>query len=340
MGKAFAILFAAFCVTATGAVAQDAALFKQKRLSGKDVASANYSGITRLDGNRYAVVSDKEEKSGFRIFTIDIDTLTGRVLSVTADTLRGFRPAAPRDEEGICYFPESGTLFISGEEDQQILEYDTLGLPTGRKLDVPAMFGRSYIQPNRGFEALTYSQAKKLFYAMTESALIRDGGSGSLSLRLVSFDEGLRYAGQYAYRMESPTMKQGGRLHLHGVSEVTALADGRLVVLEREVRIPKGYIGAKARCRLFIVNPGPENAVDEGTDMNSLHESTYMEKTEIADFTTRLNLLRMNFANYEGMCPGPRLADGRQTLLLIDDTQAGAGNSLFRLSEHLKVIVF
>ena len=141
-------------------------------------------------------------------------------------------------------------------------------------------------------------------------------------------------------RMESPTMKQGGRLHLHGVSEVTALADGRLVVLEREVRIPKGYIGAKARCRLFIVNPGPENAVDEGTDMNSLPESTYMEKTEIADFTTRLNLLRMNFANYEGMCPGPRLADGRQTLLLIDDTQAGAGNSLFRLSEHLKVIVF
>ena len=106
-----------------------------------------------------------------------------------------------------------------------------------------------------------------------------------------------------------------------------------------EVRIPRG-IGAKARCRLFIVNPGPENAVDEGTDMNSLPEGTYMEKTEIADFTTRLNLLRMNFANYEGMCPGPRLADGRQTLLLIDDTQAGAGNSLFRLSEHLKVIVF
>ena len=85
------------------------------------------------------------------------------MLSVTADTLRGFRPAAPRDEEGICYFPESSTLFISGEEDQQILEYDTLGQPTGRKLDVPAMFGRSYIQPNRGFEALTYSQAKKLF---------------------------------------------------------------------------------------------------------------------------------------------------------------------------------
>lgn len=333
-------MFAAFCVTATGAVAQDAALFKQKRLSGKDVASANYSGITRLDGNRYAVVSDKEEKSGFRIFTIDIDTLTGRVLSVTADTLRGFRPAAPRDEEGICYFPESGTLFISGEEDQQILEYDTLGQPTGRRLDVPAMFGRKHIQSNRGFEALTYSPSEKRFYAMTESALLRDGGEKSLFLRLIAFDNGLRYAGQYAYRMESPAMKQGGRLHLHGVSEVTALPDGRIVVLEREVRIPKGYIGAKARCRLFVVTPEAQNAIDMDTDMGSLPESTYMEKTEIADFTTRLNLLRMNFANYEGMCPGPRLADGRQTLLLIDDTQAGAGNSLFRLSEHLKVIVF
>ena len=89
---------------------------------------------------------------------------------------------------------------------------------------------------------------------MTESALIRDGGSGSLSLRLVSFDEGLRYAGQYAYRMESPTMKQGGRLHLHGVSEVTALADGRLVVLEREVRIPKGVHRCKGALPSFSLS--------------------------------------------------------------------------------------
>ena len=49
-------------MTATGAVAQDAALLSKRGFSGKDVASANYSGITRLDGNRYAVVSDKEER--------------------------------------------------------------------------------------------------------------------------------------------------------------------------------------------------------------------------------------------------------------------------------------
>ncbi len=338
MRKALAV-FLAF-LFAAAADAQDAAVFRQKRLSRKDVARANYSGIAPLGGNRYAVVSDKEERSGFRIFTIIIDTLTGRIVSAKADTLRGTRTAAPRDEEGICFSGITGTLFISGESDQQILEYDTLGRLTGRRLAVPSMFGKGCILPNRGFEALTYHAPAKRFYAMTESPLRRDGGSGSLSLRLLSFNEKLQCVAQYAYRMEKPTMKDKGRAHLHGVSEITALPDGRIAVLEREMYVPRNYIGAKTRCRIFAVTPGAGNAIGEGSEMKTLPDGAYMEKAEIAGFTTRLNLRRMNFANYEGMCPGPRLADGRQTLLLIDDTQAGAGNSLFRLSEHLKIIAF
>ena len=48
---------------------------------------------------------------------------------------------------------------------------------------------------------------------------------------------------------------------------------------------------------------------------------------------------RKNFANYERMCLGPKLADGGQTVLLVSDSQGRAGNSLFRLKDYIKVLV-
>lgn len=329
----------AACLVCATATAQTATLLKQHRV-GAGVPAANYSGITHLYGNKYAVVSDKEAKSGFRIFTIDIDTLSGRVRSVVADTLRGVSLAAPRDDEGICFCPDTGTLFISGEEDQQILEYDTLGRLTGRKLAVPDMFGRKYIQNNFGFESLAYQSAEKRFYTVTEGALLRDGDSDSRALRLLAFDANLQCVAQYAYRMEKLEMRASNHIHLHGVAELAALSDGRIVVLEREVRIPKRAFGSKVRCRLFLINPSEAKPITPDTDLQTLPAEIFLQKTELAAFSTRFNGIRLNYANYEGMCTGPRLADGRQTLLLIDDTQAGAGNRLFRLREHIKVIVF
>ena len=37
---------------------------------------------------------------------------------------------------------------------------------------------------------------------------------------------------------------------------------------------------------------------------------------------TRLNLLARSLANYEGMCLGPRLADGRRVVVMIADSQS------------------
>ena len=41
----------------------------------------------------------------------------------------------------------------------------------------------------------------------------------------------------------------------------------------------------------------------------------------MTEFSTRMNLTRRNFANYEGICVGPQLVDGRQVLLLVADSQ-------------------
>ena len=39
------------------------------------------------------------------------------------------------------------------------------------------------------------------------------------------------------------------------------------------------------------------------------------------------------------MCLGPRLEDGRQTVLLVSDSQNRAGNPLFHLKDYIRVIV-
>ena len=50
-------------------------------------------------------------------------------------------------------------------------------------------------------------------------------------------------------------------------------------------------------------------------------------KQLLCDFETRLVMtaagIDVALANYEGMCLGPRLPDGRRCLILIADSQAG-----------------
>ena len=131
-------------------IAQEVTLLKQKAFP-KTVSAGNYSGITWLGASRYAIANDKSPTAGFYLMTIETDSITGELLTVREDTF--LTSGLPnRDEEGICYMPESQTVFVSGEADQEIIEYNLQGQLTGRKLNIPEVFKTSY--KNGGFEAL------------------------------------------------------------------------------------------------------------------------------------------------------------------------------------------
>ncbi|MBP5629157.1 MAG: esterase-like activity of phytase family protein, partial [Bacteroidaceae bacterium] len=72
----FAIL--ALAVAALPATAK-VKVRKQQNLSRWHIAPANYSGLTPLGNDRYAVVDDKSATSGFHIFTIRLNPRTGKV---------------------------------------------------------------------------------------------------------------------------------------------------------------------------------------------------------------------------------------------------------------------
>lgn len=284
---------------------------RQHHFSGS-VPAGNYSGITYLGDNRYAVVSDKSAADGFIIFRIEVDSLSGDILSVTDE---GFVSAGTpgRDLEGIAYFPSAGTLFLCGEADGRILECSMDAVFTGRRIDVPECFGT--VAKGYGLESLTYNAVTRRFWTTSESTLPADGRNAAVGdtvrnrLRLQSFGDDLGPAEWYWYEMDAPTAASPAEHYAIGVSELCALDDGRLIVLEREFYVPRRKLGAYVSVNLYL------------TDPREVSLGSRLEKALLYSFRTNLTLFGRSLANYEGMCLGPTLNNGNQILILLSDSQ-------------------
>ena len=289
---------------------------------GKSVPAGNYSGITYLHGNEYAVVSDKSSNDGFFVFEIEVDTVSGGIIDVKN---KGFRGDSLRcgDCEGIAFRPSSGTLFISREADSEIVEYSTEGKLTGGRLELPGVYKK--VMGNYGFEALAYDESEHTFWTMNESTLEGDGERATSQnnvrnvLRLQSFGDDMLPLRQYAYIMDAPVAHSKSAEYAMGVSEIAALGDGRLLVLEREFFIPKLKIGAFVQCKLYEIKPDKELALLK--DEILAGTTKFLPKRLVYSFKTQLGLFNRSIANYEGMCLGPTLADGDRVLILVSDSQ-------------------
>ena len=283
------------------------------------IPAGGYSGITWLGDDRYAVVSDNG-KDGFFLFRISIDSV-GAVRSAACTGFVG-STMPNHDNEDIAWFAPDSTLFISSERDTQIREFSLQGVPTGRLLPLPDVFRGT--SPAYSLEALTYNAATHRFWTTSESTLEGDGlradpDNGARNrLRIQSFDDSLRAGAQYLYEMDEPMAQVMPERFAMGVSALAAPDDGSLLVLEREFAVPESKIGAFVSCRLYQVWPDQEKSF---LPTDSIAGQTPMKKTLLTEWMTAIGLLEVSLANYEGMCLGPKLPDGRQVLVLISDSQ-------------------
>ena len=115
-------------------------------------------------------------------------------------------------------------------------------------------------------------------------------------------------AQRYLYQMDAPQYSsEGATQYVHGIPAMTALDDGRLVVLEREVYTNTSTYTAHGIAKLYVVDP--------------VHDTAgILRKSLLTTITTGL----LDLANYEGMCLGPTLSDGSRCLVLIGDSQGTA----------------
>ena len=149
----------------------------------------------------------------------------------------------------------------------------------------------------------------------------------------MAFGDNLMPEGTWCYEMDAPEVEFAPQRYAIGVSALTALDDGRLLVLEREFAVPESKIGATVVCKIFLVSPEPQYALAQSA---SIKEVKPLEKKLLAEWTTGIGLLDFSIANYEGMCLGPTLDDGGQVVVLIADSQRQYAGIL---ADWLKTIV-
>ena len=348
----FALCTLAVVLFTLSSFAQQVKICGQTKLNKWGIAPGNYSGISHVRDNLYAIVDDKDPVDGFKFLTLDIDRENGKVLNASLSEPEGMKERrakgenTKRDCEGVAYFPDKNTVFVSGEEEQRILEYTIEGRLTGRELAIPSIMQRNKIVSNLGFEALTYNDEQKRFWTTTESTLPADGKQSSPHnplihnrLRFVSFDNTLKPVESFVYQMDLLKATNKSATSLYGVPSLLALDDGRIIVMEREGCFPKQQYGSWVRIKLYVVNPKLSKPISLDTPMARVEDDSVMSKELICEFVTRLRLGSMNLSNYEGMCLGPNLNDGRQTLILIADSQNGMGNWMYHIKDHIRIVI-
>ena len=199
--------------------------------------------------------------------------------------------------------------------------------------------------PNYNFESLAFDPVHQYLWTISESTLRKDGQPATpqngLANRLrlmrlnwgkmkedsnkeeyseqVSSKKDSRYMMTYAYQMDQPSTHKKADIYVMGVSELCALPDGQLLVLEREAFIPKIKIGAFCKCKLYQINP--LNSEEFALKEKFSSDTPFLKKRLLTEWKTGLSLSKRSFANYEGMCLGPMLEDGSQVVILLSDSQ-------------------
>lgn len=254
------------------------------------------------------------------------------------------------DHEAIVKASDS-TLVITSEGYCRLKEYPVLPISANapkisyqQNLWESRWLSSDFYQ-NYNFESLAFDSVRQYLWTIPESTLRKDGQPATpqngLANRLrlmrlnwgkikenrnkeeyseqVSSKKASRYMTAYAYQMDQPSTHKKADIYVMGVSELCALPDGQLLVLEREAFIPKIKIGAFCKCKLYQINP--LNSEEFALKEKFSSDTPFLKKRLLAEWKTGLSLSKRSFANYEGMCLGPKLEDGSQVVILLSDSQ-------------------
>jgi hypothetical protein len=272
------------------------------------------SGIAWAGGDRWAAVSD--EDGHLYWLRVAIAPADGRITSAAVEA--GLPLAGSTDIEGVVLAPDGSSVMVSDEIGPSIREYS---LPDGRLLRtavLPPVFAAQRF--NLGLEALA-RDASGQFWTANEEALKVDGPTSTAeqgtTVRILRLDGNLHATGQWAY-LTDPTA--GTKIlpeHGTGLSELVALADGRLIALERSL----GSEGL--RIRLYEVDLTGATDVSQqlklaDADVVKPRKHLLWQRTSLTD-------------NFEGMAIGPTLENGSRSVVLISDDGHNLAQQLYPL---------
>jgi hypothetical protein len=252
------------------------------------------------ESHRFLAVMDNSDK----LVELSVE-FAGDGELVAASIVGGVRLAESRDFEGVV-MTGRGSVLLSEEGTPSVREYRLQdGAFVGAWKTPPVFAAR---RANFGFESLTGSSGAVTVWTANEEALTVDGALATSSagsvVRLLRFEDGVPGA-QSAYVTEPihGIAISGSR---SGVSDMVVMPSGRVILLERSLALASP---------LFLTR---------------IYEVDFAGATEVSGFA---GLIGMSYTpvgkrllysggqtNLEGLCLGPRMANGDWALVgVVDD---------------------
>ena len=287
----------------------------------------------------YIISDDRSKKNPARFYTVQLSLSDRGIDNVTFTgthplldrsgqpfpplTLDITPPIVPPDPEGIAFDPVRQRLYWSSEGERltsgpvlldpwvrtAALDGAYLGqftLPANLAMSAQRMGPRR----DKALEGLALTpDGQSLFAAMEDPGYndgpLSDGGHRVLT-RITKFDVATGTpTAQYAYPMEPPAPPAD----VNGVSDLVALSDTTFLVIERSAALPPTV-------RIYRAEIGAATDVLAAPSMQDA-AVTPMSKTLAVDLSATPGLSPLD--NVEGITLGPKLPDGRQSVVLVSD---------------------
>jgi hypothetical protein len=299
------------------------------------------SSITydRARGVYYTLSDDPSQFQPARFYTVAIDLSRGRL----SDADVSFRdvttllapdgkpyPAQGIDPEGLVLTCDRRLVLTSeGFTDRLIppfvREYSLDGRFL-REFPVPSPFQprldhSSGVRPNLAFESAGVTPSCRDFFTATENALYQDGPAATIAngspARILRYDLRTRaLERQWVYETD-PVFQPpvpATQFSVNGLDELLPLNDEFLIGMERSFSV--GAPGTGNTIKLYEISlPGATNVNGAFSLAGRLDRIRFARKRLILN----LDDLGIPLDNVEGITFGPRLPDGRRSLVLVSD---------------------
>ena len=302
-------------------------------------------GLSGLDydaaSDRWIVLSDDrsdEAPARFYDATLTYDDVSFDSAELTAATTLLQEDGTPfpnvdaggnvPDPESIRVDPETGNFYWTSEGSQK------LGIDPGVYVTQPDgtfvaslgaddvfaadVNGATGIRDNGAFEGLSFSPDGSSYFVSTELPLFQDGeaptaDAGSVN-RITQYDRDGNTLAQYAYEADAvPNVPDGALFTINGVTEILAVTDTTLLLLERGT-VEAADETYSNNIRLYEIDLTGATDIS-GIDALVGADYTPVGKRLVAEFDGS------DFAvdNLETLAFGPDLANGHRSLVIGSD---------------------
>ena len=329
----------------------------------KNTVVGGLSGIDydQRENSYYLISDDRSEKNPARFYKAQIIIDKNKIDTVIFDEVVTLKnnvgkpypnshndPYRTPDPEALRHDPRKNILIWSSEgerivrDDKKVLEdpsiteidpagnyVDTFTLPNQLRMQATESGPRQ----NSVFEGLTFADDYKTLFVNVEEPLYNDGSRAGLDdstgiIRILKFDMRTKKpVAQYAYLIDPvahPPVPANG-FKINGVPDILSIGDNKLLVIERS------FSTGRMACTIKIYVADLSGA----TDVNNISSLRNESNVKLISKKLLLNMdsLGIYIDNIEGVTFGPRLSNGKSSLLFIADNN-------FNPLEKTQVLLF